>query len=408
MSKSVKRAKKSKTVNSKYFCFTHNNYSDASFEHLKFLFETKKFGYIIYGREVGESGTPHLQGYLEMKVATRMSTLITLMGKGYHIEPRRGTQEEAHKYCRKGKQTKDNWYAIHPVTGESYRWTHPTYGLEAIVTEMGTLTVTMKPGTRTDIRLIKDTVNKGGMRALFDAQVLTVSQIQMAEKYLSNCEKPRDMAPKFYFITGKSGFGKTTLAYEQAKLMFYKDEDIYTKSEGSKWWQGYDAHKVVILDDFRDSWMPLTEFLSLFSSKPKTVEVKGGSRQFKPEVIFVTTIKSPRDLYANCSGDPQIQILRRIDRVTMLTKPTYDVSVSIINRRDNNMAYDSINDESKGDRRVLQFNPHSLTNDKLDTLVPLVSPTWPIRPLRPVGSSPIDIPESKPNVSANVYTLNFS
>lgn len=375
MSKNIKI----NNVNSKYYCFTHNNYTDTSFKHLETLFLSGKLCYLIYGKEIGEKGTPHLQGYVEFKIATRHTTVVKFFGKGYHLEVRKGTQEEAHKYCRKGSQTHQDWYDLDPTTNKPYRWTHSTYGLNACVTEMGELTKTMAKGTRTDIIKIKQSVEKGGIRSLFDNDHVTLTQIQMAERYLSHSEKPRDFAPKFYYISGKSGYGKTTLAYSQAKQLGYKDDEIYTKSEGSKWWQSYDAHKVVILDDFRDSWMPLTEFLSLFSSKPKSVEYKGGSRQLKPEVIFLTSIKHPNELYANCAGDPQIQVMRRIDRLTVLTQPNYDLVKATKELDDKNAKYDIIN--SGGGKQVYQFNHQSLIDDKLEQLV-IVPPREAQKPLR--------------------------
>ena len=59
------------------FCFTHNNYSDTSLE------DEISCKYIVYGREVGESGTPHLQGFLSFSSAKSLSAAIKSL-PGYY------------------------------------------------------------------------------------------------------------------------------------------------------------------------------------------------------------------------------------------------------------------------------------------------------------------------------------
>ena len=62
----------------RYYVFTINNYRDDSYDEesedsveyrISRLTEGKDSNilYIIIGREIGKKGTPHLQGYLELK-----------------------------------------------------------------------------------------------------------------------------------------------------------------------------------------------------------------------------------------------------------------------------------------------------------------------------------------------------
>lgn len=44
--------------------FTINNYGDDAIEILRSLVSRKIASYIVFGTEVGESGTPHLQGFV--------------------------------------------------------------------------------------------------------------------------------------------------------------------------------------------------------------------------------------------------------------------------------------------------------------------------------------------------------
>lgn len=77
--------------------FTLNNY-DATELHLLQEF-CKKKKYII-GKEVGEQGTPHLQGYLYSKSPIRWSTMKKLNNR-MHFEAAKGSMDDNRKYCSK-------------------------------------------------------------------------------------------------------------------------------------------------------------------------------------------------------------------------------------------------------------------------------------------------------------------
>ena len=66
----------------KRWCFTINNPTDEeSFllsiwgESIEADGEQSDASYLVFGREVGESGTPHLQGYVELRTKKRISFL---------------------------------------------------------------------------------------------------------------------------------------------------------------------------------------------------------------------------------------------------------------------------------------------------------------------------------------------
>jgi hypothetical protein len=82
----------------KLFCFTLNNYSEDDILHL--TNQLSHFEYIIYGKEVGENGTPHLQGFLQSKERMSFRSLKRLLGDRYHVEKAR-TTHEAISYCKK-------------------------------------------------------------------------------------------------------------------------------------------------------------------------------------------------------------------------------------------------------------------------------------------------------------------
>ena len=57
--------------------------------------------YASWQREVGASGTEHLQGYAEFAAPVRLSAVRQWLSSSVHWEPRKGTREEARDYSRK-------------------------------------------------------------------------------------------------------------------------------------------------------------------------------------------------------------------------------------------------------------------------------------------------------------------
>lgn len=251
-------------------CFTLNNYTAVDDNNLQ---NATFYSYIVFGYEVGDQGTPHLQGYIELNRKTRFNTVKQLIGARAHLEARKGTQQQAIEYCKKGGRFFER-------------------GIKA------------NQGARTDLDEVRRTALEEGMRhvtARFNLQ-----GIKVAEKFLTYNEDPRDFKPLVTWLHGVTGAGKSRRAREICT------DDVYTKNNGTKWWDGYDGHECCIIDDFRDSWWPITEMLSLLDRYEKLVEFKGGWRQFKSKIIVITSINEPRDCYKG-TGEAIEQLLRRID-----------------------------------------------------------------------------------------------
>ena len=75
------------------FVFTHNNYPSTELE------DNLECRYIIYGKEVGESGTPHLQGFVSFVNGMSLSAVIKKL-PGCHVEIVRNLPA-AIEYCKK-------------------------------------------------------------------------------------------------------------------------------------------------------------------------------------------------------------------------------------------------------------------------------------------------------------------
>lgn len=81
----------------KNWCFTLNNYTpddERKFQELDCQF-------LIYGREVGEQGTPHLQGYVQLHDKKRLTWLKKNISYEAHWEAAKGTMQDSIVYCSK-------------------------------------------------------------------------------------------------------------------------------------------------------------------------------------------------------------------------------------------------------------------------------------------------------------------
>lgn len=262
------------------FVFTLNNpLTNGGLELCDWL--EKKCTYVIIGCERGTNGTFHWQGYAELRSPCRLTTLCG-DGRKWHVEQRRGTQQQAVDYSKK-----DANYITHGKLREQ--------------------------GRRGDLDRTRSLAHEGGMRAV--CMVASLQQIRVAEKYLQYCEEPRDWKPEVIWLIGPSGSGKSRMA---RKLL---GEDVFTKNTGHKWWDGYDGHEDVIIDDFRDSWWPITYMLALLDRYEFQVENKGGMRQMRARRMVITSIHGPDAMYRG-TGECQHQLARRVDRVTDVTEVT--------------------------------------------------------------------------------------
>lgn len=84
---------------SRNWVFTLNNYTDDDIKDITTWTDRGVEG-VGYGKEVGDSGTPHLQGFLVFTKKVSLSTVKDLNGR-MHIERMRGKLTQSIAYCSK-------------------------------------------------------------------------------------------------------------------------------------------------------------------------------------------------------------------------------------------------------------------------------------------------------------------
>jgi len=266
------------------FCFTwflgNNPDFVAMVAHLRTQWNLGLFKYLIFGHEVcPETKTKHLQGFMWLQHAKTFKSLEKKF-PGIHLieKSQYSTQQQNRTYCSK----------------------------EGDYEEYGT---PQEQGKRNDIHTIKNIINDGGTMVDVIEYANSYQSLRTAELLMKYIQPRRRWKTEVHWFFGPPASGKTQQAWE-----LYPD--AYTANENYKWWDGYDNHKCVIIDDFRSTWCPFTYFLKLTDRYPFTVETKGGTRQFLADTIIITTPLSPLETFQqNATDEDLTQITRRITQV---------------------------------------------------------------------------------------------
>lgn len=146
---------------------------------------------------------------------------------------------------------------------------------------------------------------------------LTPHQFKMwTQLRLFNQSMTRDHVYKpgiiVHYIWGESGAGKTKKVYD----MIGKEEFDRVKHVNN-FWLGVsmdDSVKIAWYDDFRDSDMKPAEFINFIDYYVNDMNVKGGHIPNHYQVIYITSVQPPEELYKNMTlEEPRKQWMRRLN-----------------------------------------------------------------------------------------------
>lgn len=252
----------------KYWCFTLNNYTEEEVEKLK-QFDCQ---YLVFGYEIApDTNTPHLQGFVCMINRKTLKTMKKLLNDRYHLEPKRGTIQEAAEYCKK-----DGAFFEKGTMPEE----QGTNGGQATKRKWEEAKIAAKSGNFEDIPYdLWIRYKKTWLSEYHD--VIAQQPMEIRDVDLKN---------HFIWIYGPTGTGKSHMA--RALAASISDKPPYLKGL-NKWWNGYMGQKVVIIEEASpDTCKYLTSYFKQWCDKwPFTAEVKGGSfdNGIRPEYIIVTS-----------------------------------------------------------------------------------------------------------------------
>lgn len=271
----------------KRWCFTLNNYTEVEYESIFTALEESS-EYSIVGREIGDSGTPHLQGYTILSRRCNLSHVSNLLGGRVHLEVARGNPRQNRLYCSKSG---------------SFR-------------ETGTLPGAVPRKTRDELATeFRDSVRSGNSGLVqfsesnpgswyFSGHNLLRNSLSIAQPII----RP-DINVEWVF--GEPGVGKSRYAHDKLPEAFIKDPR-------TKWWSGYLLEKTVIIDDFGPNGIDINHLLRWFDRYKCTVETKGGMVPLHADTFIVTSNFEPTDCFKDKDGIPHPQMQALYRRIVMV------------------------------------------------------------------------------------------
>lgn len=261
-------------------CFTLNNYTKKEHNYLIEKFE-KVCDYFIIGEEVGESGTPHLQGYCEFKTSKKFETLKNY-NERIHWETRKGSPEQAANYCKKDNKFYEN----------------------------GKISC---QGKRSDLSEIKLQIDLGSNPAEISLQDENFStwcrNYKAIEKYyLIKNNLSVKIIPTVTWLHGTTGTGKTRFVHNFREIFGCK---MYTK-DNTQWWDGYEFEEIILIDDISKEFN-YRSLLRILDRYEYTGQSKGSYTRVNSKFIFITCDTHPKKLFDSIDENITNQVLRRLD-----------------------------------------------------------------------------------------------
>jgi len=252
------------------FTFTINNYTSEDESSLL----TLGHRYLVYGREVGECGTPHLQGYIVFRDGKSFKSVKSKMPRA-HIEQAKGDSDANFRYCTKDgdffedgeRPASKAERAERAGDAEKSRWAEARLAARA-----------------------------GNFEAIPDDLFTRFDKFYEREnKRHKPVPETLPHTSRHFWVYGTTGTGKSYSARMVGQHLGWR---TFIKCAESKWWDGYDGEELVIIDDFdkyqvRDGGN-MKRWLDIY---PVPVQTKGGMMMIRPKCIIITSNYSPDEIW---------------------------------------------------------------------------------------------------------------
>lgn len=290
--------------------FVINNYTDEHLEFLAALTDDIRNGkapwckYICYGLEVGESGTPHVQGCMKTANSTSFRSFINKVTpyKKFSVGNRASVRAiwnsfyAAMQYCKK----EGKWFEAGTPPNEP-----------------------AKKARGIDWDGVREVLTQGGPEQVAEQYpkeyIMYYRGIHELWRVMKDKAKTQWEKPFVVSMYGGTGSGKTREAF---RLIHESCASYYVRGN-TKWCCGMKpGTQVVLWDDMRrNKEVPFAFLLRLLDGHPGvTVETKGSHVVWRPKIIILTTPISMQAMYTeqnnesfNVSDGDFAQLSRRID-----------------------------------------------------------------------------------------------
>lgn len=110
---------------------------------------------------------------------------------------------------------------------------------------------------------------------------------------------------------GPTETGKSRRAWDEAGF------DAYPKCPRTKFWDGYDDHANVVMDEFRCG-IDLAHVLRWLDRYPSNLEIKGSTRPNRIKHFWITSNLHPREWYVEVDSASRAALFRRLKLIQIL------------------------------------------------------------------------------------------
>jgi len=237
------------------------------------------------------TGTPHLQGVVFLRKARRKDTLNHKYFDNRASFHGLDNPDGAIDYCTRefnadGTRKRTPPSAELPDTGP---WYYPNADARRFAVKAGS------HKRKRDYDLPR---NLPALIAAVKDGDIPITEFRANKDFIATCEMQdlvRTWQTKLLILWGKSGTGKSTLAEHLWPKAYYAQKEHGTsRSQGKLWFDGYDKHDVVIIDDYHHT-LSLTQFKELTSKNGYLVPWKGSKVPFLAKLIVILSNEGPDD-----------------------------------------------------------------------------------------------------------------
>jgi len=248
----------------KHWCFTINNPNDKEKSGDLII----DYDYCILGNEIGDDGTPHIQGYISMKKKYTLSNMKKIFPRA-HLEIKKGTPLQASDYCKKDGDFIECGTLPNPSNFESQKRKRENFS------QMINFAKEDKFDDIEELDPVSFVMHYHAFKRI--KQDNPIKKLDLEH----TCGQ---------WIWGETGIGKSLKARTE-------NEDIYDKP-CNKWWDGYKGEKTILIDDFDKNHKVLGHHLKRWGDGYSfPAEQKGTTVQIRPEKIVVTSNYSIEDIF---------------------------------------------------------------------------------------------------------------
>lgn len=235
---------------SRNWVFTLNNYTEAEWNQLWSM----TYKYMVIGLEIGENGTPHLQGYVQFTNSRYRPNINPRV----HWEPARGTPSQAADYCKKEGQFVEQGAISVPATEQ---W-------QNLITQIQSNDVD------------KNTQIYARYEGYVRRRMLELNPVHTLSEW------DGELGERNFWYVGATGTGKSRSARRFAGSLGY-----YARPASlGKWWDGYNGEEFIIIEDWDPSHAEYVGSLKVWSDHYGFLaEIKGGTVPVPGTIVLIVT-----------------------------------------------------------------------------------------------------------------------